>query len=227
MSLKFLTVFAVAAAVLPVLTAATAEASTDKIVLSNSSSVDPETGSVNHRILNPSQEVNLTFTNLGLKLDFVNAQGGPETVQIYVEFPAKPEAANEQQEIRNDIMAKVLKTQGKVIVGQILRKVAENVATSGGHLVLLLDTSRTIGFQKNFVTMDNVTLIVPGQPAMTLAQVLFNTVGPQAENQAQEVMRRKYPKNPMGFMDGIAPAAVVGGPQGRAVMCEAMFQTAQ
>jgi len=213
-----------AAAVLPVLVSNLAGASVHKIELSKGSVTDPETGAVTHKVLNPSGEVSLTFTNLGLKLEYVTAQKHAETLQIYIEFPAKPDAETEQQTIRNDIMEKVLQSQGKSLAGQLLRSMADGISTAGGNLILLIDTSGVVGFRRDHVTMDRVTLLIPGGSGTTLAQLLFNAVGPQAEEQAAEIVRQKNKNNPVGFMDGL-PAAPVGGPKASVISCEALFLT--
>jgi hypothetical protein len=194
-------------------------------VLSTESIVNPETGEVGHKVLNPSGEVSLIYTKTGLQLDFVKADGKADTIQIYVEFPEKPEAANEQQSIRNGIMESVLSSRGKILLGQMLKQISLNANKAGSALILLIDNSRVVGFRKDHVKMEDVKLLVPGQPSMSLAQILFNAVGPSAEAQAEAIMAKKYPKNPIGFTDGL-PAAPIGGPRGPAIMCEAMFNAA-
>jgi hypothetical protein len=222
MRVKFLTVLVSVVSVLPILLSNTAQASVHKILLSNQSVTDPETGAVDHLKLNPSGEVTLTYTNLGLKLEYVNRQAQSETLEVYVEFPPKPEAENEQQSLRNDLMEQQLRSQGKVMAGQLLRSLADGVTEAGGELALLIDNSRVIGFRKDHVTMENVTLLVPGMEPKTLAQLLFNVVGPQVEGQAAAIMEQKYKKNPIGFMDGLQPAPI-GGPKSAVGTCEALF----
>lgn len=227
MRVKFLTVLVSCAAALPIFNSNSAQASVHKILISKDSTINPETGSIEHKVLNPSGEVAITFTKLGLNLEYVTSETVTgkkqvETLQVYIEFPALPDADNEKDVIRNALMQQVLESQGKTMLVQMLRKIADNVAESGGNLVLLADSSRVVGFQKDHVTMDNVTLLIPNSPPTTLAQLLFNLVSPQVEAKSAAIVAEKYKRNPFGFMDGL-PRATVGGPKPTVLSCEALF----
>lgn len=204
-----------------------AEASTEKILLSRETVVDQETGERGHKLLNPSGEVRLTFTKLGLQLEFENQNRQVERIQIVIDFPAAPtDVENERQKIRNDLVEKTLQERGQIMAGQLIRNAAAAYVQKDQRLVLLLDTSRVTGFDKSQITMSQVKLTGPGEPPTALDRILFNMVAPSAEAYADQTIRSKSTANPVGFMWGL-PRAEVGGPKPRLRTCDSLFGALQ
>ena len=201
-----------------------ADASVEKIILTNELITDAETGMQGFKILNPSREADVKFTSVGLEVEYVDALGAKQTVKLLADFDILPEKGESEGETRyNNMMNETLKGDGPRMAGHVIKQTAKGVAESGHFLVLKLDTSRKPGFVIFNYGYSDVTFMSPGNPPVTLKEMIRNNVSMQINEAVAGLMAHKaeQARNPVGFMDG-QKASAWGGPK-IFPMCEGLF----
>lgn len=207
-----------------VLAAEWADAAVEKIVVATEMFTDAETGNQGIKVFNPKREVDLTFTNTGLEVKFEDVTGQLRTFRLFADFEmitSKPESEGEGR--YNRMMNAAMESDGARMAGYILKGTAKGIAESGGHLILRFDSSRKVGFVVNDYNYSEVSMVIPGNPPVTLRDMVQNNLSMQMNKTIGEQMLQEAKANekPIGFMHN-KEAVAWGGPK-MIPMCEPLF----
>jgi hypothetical protein len=215
---------------------ATGQASVEKIYLSRSESIDPQTGQRTSVFLNPSGEADLTYTLNGVKLTYTDVAGKSESVEIYADYPAPPTNPDGSLDTYNAKMKESIDVGGKLFPREILHIWATHVSRvpddapadfQPDRLILKFNKQGRIGFNPAYGLADVLMVHRGGQK--TLAEAIRYTLDVQIRQQmeAESAARAQrapeanagtdgaFKKNTIGF---ITAADTV-----RAPMCARLF----
>lgn len=223
--------FAVLILFLSLVISGAVQASIEKISLAGEFTTNPETGATEMRPLNPNGEVNLTFTDAGIQLQYADADGRTRKVQIVAAFPPlPPPTENPAQNLFNSLMDSELKNRGKVVLGAILRSTAQRLAQNGGTLILQFDRSARMGFVISDYDLHAVKVLGLGTPVL-LSQALINVMSVEVKQQVAAISApaaepRRFP---MGFLGDPAVQTMQIPTKAAAttLTCDALFTSAQ
>lgn len=162
--------------------AGAAQAAPVNMIVSMDEAVDGETGRSVDIKLNPDGMADLTFVKGGLALKYTNDRGAIETIILEADFPKGFAASEDAGQNRfNEMLVEALEQNGRQIGNVMIQRHAENGVRRQALLTLKLDDTHKLGFLKTNFGFSEVSLIVPGRPAVTLAQVIYSSIVPQIQ----------------------------------------------
>ncbi len=190
---KFLLVFCLSFfAVGATVTFSKVEAAVVRMVVATEKVVDPETGQMRYRVMNPKGEVDMTYTSSGALIQFTGTDGKPDAFKLTTSYPnySPRETKTPAQHVYNQILAQTLSKSGHQLPATFLRNVSQEMAEKGQTLAVYFDRSRRMGFHIREFDIENVK-IISGASSVSLAQAIFNVVSSNAKSQAEHVMREQ------------------------------------
>lgn len=167
-------------------------AAATKIALAFETMVDPETGRTGYQVLNPSGDVDVTYTPSGALLKFVDKDGKADAFKITAEFPNRPprESNNIGENIYDKILADSIAVNGKRMPATILKNISSELAKHGKMLFLYFDRAGRMGFHVREFDMSAVK-IISGPQTVSLAQAIFNTLSAGAKAETDRVLKEQ------------------------------------
>ncbi len=167
---------------------AVAQAASERIAIFFDESTHPETGELSYRVVNPNGNVDVTFTTTGARLTYTNAAGQVHSINVIGDYPGRPgPVENVAENIQNNIMADMIESSGRQFVVGTIRGSAQQVALTGGILLLKLERRGKPGFVITDYGMEDVTLVTPGEK-VTLARAIFRALKAESNRQTEIVM---------------------------------------
>lgn len=172
-----------------------AQAAKMKIQLSSDFTIDAETGHKAFSLLNPSTEVDLTFTETGLRLAFVNAAGKAEYRNIFFQSSLlSGEISNEES---NPIQAEYLRIQSQLIeqigptklIREALRLISEATQKNGGGLLVFFDEANKIGFVHNDYNANEIKLLDSNGNSQNLVSFALQLI----DQQTRSILSQRLP----------------------------------
>lgn len=212
---------------------AKSQASVERIFLSRGEGIHPQTGVRSPIYLNPTGEVNVTYSIAGARLTYVDARGQTETIEIYADYPQPPSESDGSLSRYNAQMKLSIETGGKGFPVEIIKiwaHLASQVdadapkGTEPGRLLLKFNGQGRVGFNPAYGLSDVLMVAPKGQK--TLDAAIHYTLDFQIREQMQqedaaarkaaEAVTEAAPKRyPVGF---ITPSDAVAAP-----MCAQLF----
>lgn len=136
--------------------------------------VDAESGQRVNVVLNPSGEAKLTYTTWGLSLSYIGADGKTTALALHADFAEPPPSEDRAVNLRNRLMADMIRAGASLQAGEILTTMAEQMATEGKQVALSLSAKNRVGFVVADYGFGDALVRVDGKPSISLQQIVTN-----------------------------------------------------